>query len=87
MAREFAAPIELLNFRMRGDGVCDFADSLAFRKAGLAWPTGKLHAVVIGTIFTLAFLMALVSQFGLVKPAARRASASPTIVRTAVRQF
>jgi hypothetical protein len=52
-----------------------------------AWPTGKLHVVVIGTIFTLAFLMALVSQFGLVKPAARKAEPSPAIGRAALRPF
>ena len=33
-----------------------------------AWPVEKLHTVVLGTIFTTGFVMALVSQFGLLKP-------------------
>jgi hypothetical protein len=32
--------------------------------SGSAWPVEKLHAVVVGTIFTIAFVVALVSQFG-----------------------
>jgi hypothetical protein len=38
------------------------------------WPIEKLRFVVIGTIFALGFVTALVSQFCLVKP---RRGASP----------
>ncbi len=36
---------------------------------GSPWPAEKLHAVVIGTVFTIGFVMALVSQFCLLKRA------------------
>jgi hypothetical protein len=36
-----------------------------------AWSAEKLHTVVIGTIFTIGFVVALVSQFFLVKPGPR----------------
>ncbi len=35
------------------------------------WSVDELHAVVIGTVFTIGFVMALVSQFCLIKPTPR----------------
>jgi hypothetical protein len=46
---------------------------------GSTWPVEKLQAVVIGTIFTIAFAMALVSQFCLIKPVKARTEHDPGI--------
>jgi len=56
-------------------------------RPGSAWPVEKLHAVVIGTIFTVGFVMALVSQFCLVKPANPRAGLGAGMAATAFRPF
>ena len=36
-------------------------------RPGSGWPVEKLQSVVIGTVFTIGFIMALVSEFGLPK--------------------
>lgn len=41
-----------------------------------AWPVEKLHTVVTGTVFTIGFVMAFVSQFGLVKSSPRTSLAA-----------
>ncbi len=49
------------------------------------WPVEKLHMVVIGTIFIIGFVMALVSQFCLVKPTKARAGSGSGVVNGMLR--
>ena len=49
------------------------------------WPSDKLRAVVIGTIFLIGFVMAVVSQFLLIKPTRARTAAEDAVSAPALR--